>query len=153
MQWLALKPRPDIACVVAMCASLQTRDPREVVRVCEEIWKYVLHTRDVCCDMSPDPDTEWIVRISADANWAPRGDRSRTGVVIRVMGVIVHGLSHKQSIAAFASHEAELNAAATGVNVGICIRNLTSELRERPPTLKLDQDSKSTIVTMLHEVT
>ena len=61
------------------------------------------------------------------------GGKSRSGCVILVLGAIVHWLSQKQSGTTLAVHEAELNSAVAGVQVGISIRNLTEELRERRP--------------------
>ena len=37
LQWLALKTRPDVAAAVAICTRMQTRDPLNVVALCEEI--------------------------------------------------------------------------------------------------------------------
>ena len=91
--------------------------------------------------------------IAEDTHWAPGGDRSRTGVVILVLGAMVHWMSQKQSGTALAVHEAELNGAVTGTMVGILVRNIVEELCDMPSTLKLDQDTKATITTRLHGVT
>ncbi len=53
LQWPALKTRSDIDCAVASCASLQARDLQYVVRLYEEIRRYLLHATDVCCDRCP----------------------------------------------------------------------------------------------------
>ena len=76
-----------------------------------------------------------------------------TGVVIRVMGVIVHWCSCRQSLASTAAHEAELSGTVTGTKLGINIRNIVSELVDEPVNIKLDQDNKGTINTITHEVT
>ena len=83
----------------------------------------------------PESD-ESRVRISADASFAPGGDRSRTGVVIRVAGAIVHWASNRQSGAVFSAHEAELNGAITGTKVGVSIREMVQELEEKEAKLK-----------------
>ena len=93
------------------------------------------------------------MRIAADASWAPGGDRSISGVVILVLGAIVHWRSQKQSGAALAVHGAELNSVVTGTTVGIPIRNVTEELREEPTSLELDKDNQATIKTIRHEAT
>ena len=121
LQWLALKTRPDIAAITAICASLQTRDPDRSVKYCREIWKYLYGTSRMYMCLIPESD-KFKVRISADASFAPGGDRSRTGVVIRVAGAIVHWSSNRQSGAVFSVHEAELNGAVTGTKVGVSIR-------------------------------
>ncbi len=153
LQWLALKTRPDVACIVAICASMQTRHPERALKLTEEVWKYLLTTWDFGMNIVPDAQQEYQVRVSADASWAPGGDRSRTGVVIRVMGVIVHWCSCRQSLSATAAHEAELNGAVTGVKLGISLRNIVRELLEHPVTMKLDQDNQGTVRTIIHEVT
>ena len=62
------------------------------------------------------------IRILADASFAPGGDRSRTGVVIKVLDATVHWCSTKQSLASTSAHEAELNGLTTGTQLGINIR-------------------------------
>eukprot|EP00975_Prorocentrum_lima_P026973 5673026-Prorocentrum_lima.AAC.1 len=59
------------------------------------------------------------VEISADASFAPGGERLSTGVVVNLFGVAVHWASVKQSLTALSSCEAELVAAVTGVKLGV----------------------------------
>ena len=98
------------------------------------------------------PD-KFKVRISADASFAPGGDRSRTGVIIRVVGAIVHWASNRQSGSVLSAHEAELNGAFTGTKVGIAFREIVQDMVGTSVTLKLDQDNQATIATIMHEVT
>ena len=91
--------------------------------------------------------------ISADASFAPGCDRSRTGVVIRVVGALVHWASNTQSGSVMSAHEAELNGAVTGTKVGIAIRNLVRESYDNEAAMKLDQDNQSTISSIIHDVT
>eukprot|EP00975_Prorocentrum_lima_P046212 9665303-Prorocentrum_lima.AAC.1 len=58
-----------------------------------------------------------MIEISAYASFAPGGERSRTGVVVKVFGVIVHWASVRQSLTALSSCETELVAAVTGVKL------------------------------------
>ena len=153
LQWLALKTRPDIACIVAICASMQTRQPAQALKLTEEVWKYLLTTWDLGMNIIPNFDPEHHVRISADASFSPGGDRSITGVVIRVMDVIVHWCSCRQSLSSTAAHEAELNGAVTGVKLGISLRNIVQELLECPVTMKLHQGNQGTVRSIIHEVT
>eukprot|EP00975_Prorocentrum_lima_P071568 12938445-Prorocentrum_lima.AAC.1 len=55
-----------------------------------------------------------MIEISAYASSAPGGERSITGVVVKVYGVIVHGASVKHTLTALSLCEAELVAAVTG---------------------------------------
>ena len=110
-------------------------------------------TKDLEMTIIPDPHYEYDVRISADASFAPGGDRSRTGVVLPVRGSIVHWLSQKQSLTAMSAHEAELEGTVTGVKQGLVIAKILEELEERPTTLKLDQDNQATIRTITTQMT
>ena len=153
LQWLALKTRPDIACITAICASMQSRNPQKALDITVEIWKYILATKDCVILLVPNSEAENNIRISADASFAPGGDRSRTGVVIKVQDAIVHWSSTKQSLASTSAHEAELNGVVTGTKLGIGIRSIAAELLEVNQTMKLDQDNMATIRTITHEVT
>ena len=152
LQWLALKTRPDIAVITAICASLQSRNPVLAIDYCRETWRYLYNTSDMCMNLITVPD-KFKVRISADASFAPGGDRSRTGVIIRVAGAIVHWASNRQSGSVLSAHEAELNGAITGTKVGIAIREIVQDMVGTSVTLKLDQDNQATIATIMHEVT
>eukprot|EP00975_Prorocentrum_lima_P071006 12935227-Prorocentrum_lima.AAC.1 len=66
--------------------------------------------------------------MSANASFAPGGERSRTGVVVKLFGVVVHWGSGRQSLPALSSCEAELVAPATGVKLGLGVRQLLKEL-------------------------
>eukprot|EP00975_Prorocentrum_lima_P067820 12917177-Prorocentrum_lima.AAC.1 len=62
-----------------------------------------------------------LLDISANASFAPGGERSRIGVVVEVLGAIVHWASVKQSLTTLSSCEAEL---VTGVKLGLGVRQL-----------------------------
>eukprot|EP00975_Prorocentrum_lima_P039079 8212416-Prorocentrum_lima.AAC.1 len=52
-----------------------------------------------------------LIDVSRDAAFAPGGERSRTGTVVKVLGAIVHWASVKPSLTTLSSCEAELVAA------------------------------------------
>ena len=95
----------------------------------------------------------YFIEISADASYAPRGDRSRTGVVIKVLGVIVHWCSNKQSITSVSSCESELSSAVTGIKLGLGIRQVVEEMLETCVPMNLNQDNMACIQTLLNEIT
>eukprot|EP00975_Prorocentrum_lima_P051361 10758945-Prorocentrum_lima.AAC.1 len=64
----------------------------------------------------PEPG---VIESSADASFASGGERSRTGVVVKVFGAIVHWASVKQSLTTLSSCVAELVVAVTGVKLGL----------------------------------
>ena len=132
---------------------MMSRNPWQALVWTQEAWKYLAHTRTMYTVVLPDQTHG--VRIAADASFAPGGDRSRTGAVILVSGVIVHWLSQRQTEAAASAHEAELTAAKMGSTVGLTIIRLVTELLNEPQNaeLKLDQDNKGTIRSILYDVT
>ena len=152
LQWLALKTRPDIATITAICAGTQAKNPWEVATWTREIWKYLNGTSGLGMEITPG-ETKAVVRIAADASFAPGGDRSRTGVVIRVNSSIVYWSSNKQQSCVMSAHEAELNGAVEGTRIGVNIQNIVTEMCKQEAILKLDQDNTGTIASILHEIT
>ena len=63
--------------------------------------------------------------------FAPGGDRSRSGVAISLNGQVAHHASHKQSLTSISSCEAEINAGAMGLKLGLVIRNVVEEASGR----------------------
>ena len=74
---------------------MQTRDPKEAKRLAARTWEYLYATKDMRMHIVPS-DAEGV-GMSADVSYAPRGDRSRTRVVVLLRGVIVHWASQMQS--------------------------------------------------------
>eukprot|EP00975_Prorocentrum_lima_P031792 6675808-Prorocentrum_lima.AAC.1 len=60
-----------------------------------------------------------MIEVSAYTSFAPGGEISRTGVVVKVYGVIVHWASVKQTLTTLRSCEAELVAAVLVVKLGL----------------------------------
>ena len=152
LQWLALKTRPDIATITAVCASIQTKNPGQASMWTTEIWKYLNYTAGLGMNLVPEK-AEAMVRIAADASITPGGERTRVGVVIRVENAIVHWSSNKQQGCTKSAEEAEITGAVLGTKVGISIRNVVSEMCEERVSLKLDQDNKGMISTIYNEGT
>ena len=66
--------------------------------------------------------------IASDASFCPGGDRSRTGIVIKWMGAVVHWACKKLALATLSSCEAELSARIHGLKIGLGIRAVAEEL-------------------------
>eukprot|EP00974_Lingulodinium_polyedra_P004863 457206-Lingulodinium_polyedra.AAC.1 len=62
---------------------MQSRNPQKALDITGEIWKYIKSTAYYVLNLTPNAEAENGIRISADANFAPGGDRSKTGVVIK----------------------------------------------------------------------
>ena len=159
IQWVALKTRPDVACATAIAASIQTRDPKEAIRLTEGIWGCLAKHRNMCMVIAPQSDAPVTVDISADASFAPGGERSRTGVAIAVAGTIVHWCSNKQSLSTVSTCESELSLAVTGVKLGMAIRQVVEQLANNKAELNytvpmsLGQDNMACVQTITNEVT
>ena len=54
LQWLALKTRPDIAAITAICASMQTKDHERAYKFTQEIWKYLWTTKNLGMKIVPE---------------------------------------------------------------------------------------------------
>ena len=69
----------------------------------------------------------FVLLVSTDASHSPGGSVSRTGVVIELNGIIVHWVSHRQSMTTLSSCESETIAHATGFKMMVGIRYLLEE--------------------------
>ena len=88
---MSLKSRPDVASFATIATSLQTRDPKDAVRLTEGTWKSLYATKDMRADMVPS-DAE-VVETSGDGNYAPRRERSHGIVVVLCTRAIFHSLT------------------------------------------------------------
>ena len=109
-------------------------------------------TWDVVNIIDPGPG-DLTLEITTDASLAPGGDRSRTGVVIAINGMIVCWQSTKQSITAISSCESEINATVTDVELGLTIRQLIEDVTGIPLPTNLYGGNVAAIRSILTEVT
>ena len=93
------------------------------------------------------------LEITTDASLAPGGDRSRTGVVVSVNGVVLCWQSTRQSIVAISSCESEINASMTGLKLGLAIRELLEEALQDKVPVKLFGDNMAAIKSIMTQVT
>ena len=75
---------------------------------------------------------DFIVDIATDASFAPGGDRSRSGIAIKVGNHIAHRATNRQTITAISSCEAELNATVVGIKIGVAVRDTLDEMVNGP---------------------
>ena len=78
---------------------------------------------------------------------------SRTGVVIKVNGIMVHWVSHRQSITTLSSCESEIVAHVTGFKLMIGIRDLIEEATKSKMVIVLEGDNLAAIHTLTNVVT
>ena len=126
MIWLAVKTRAEIATAVSVGSSMQTKDQQKALNYLEGIWKYLAMTWNEVTVIQSDTTTttEWRLEITTDASHAPGGDRSRSGVVILLGGVVLHWHSGKQGLTAMSTCESEIEAAHVGMKIGMAIKAL-----------------------------
>ena len=152
LRWLAMKSRPDIEAAVSVCASLQTHAPNEAFRYLLDIWKYLATTYGYVMKIEPNKK-ENSLAVATDASFASGGSKSRTGIVISLMGVTVQWVSRKQDLTALSTAEAELEAMKTGLQYGLQVRRLVGELLEQPVGLRMIGDNMAAIRQAKFEIT
>ena len=115
------------------------------------IWRYLASTKNEVLTFDGKGISTHMT-IASDASFCPGGDRSRTGIVILWMGMVVHWMCKKQTLATLSSCEAELSASIHGLKMGLGIRAVAEELIGRV-RIELHGDNMAMIQTILHEVT
>ena len=91
--------------------------------------------------------------MHCDANFSPGGERSRSGVVLTINGMVIHWASNKQSITAASKCEAEAVACALGMKLGISLRALLEELTGSSPQLVMVNDNKAALIIITTQIT
>ena len=91
--------------------------------------------------------------VSTDASHSPGGGVSRTGVVLKVNGIVVHWASHRQSLTTLSSCESEIVAHVTGFKLMIGIRDLIEEATRTRMSIVLEGDNMAAIHTLTNVVT
>ena len=105
--------------MTAIAASCIAHNPREALRLCDGIWKYLGVTWEMMVFIKPSSEkgsgVSWPLDllVSTDASHSPGGSVSRTGVVIELNGMVVHWASHRQSMTTLSSCESEIVAHVT----------------------------------------
>ena len=93
------------------------------------------------------------VVLETDASLAPGADRSRSGVIIKVGGILVHWSSTKQSIVAISSCDAEINATVTGVKLAMAIRTMVEGILQDRVVFTLFGDNQAALISIQTEIT
>ena len=93
------------------------------------------------------------VLIASDASFSPGGGKSRTGVVIMVNGMIVHWTTTRQDRTALSTCESEILAHRTGVQLGLCVRDLVKEATDEKIEVKMEGDNAGAVRSVQNEIT
>ena len=153
LMWLGIKTRPDIMTSVSVSASMQTKDPSQTLEFVEGVWKYLAMTWNEVAVIESNKDEEWRLEITTDASHAPGGDRSRTGVVILLGGVVLHWHSGKQTLTAMSTCESEIEASHIGVKLGMTVRALIAEATKQPVKAALIGDNEAALRKLTTQIT
>ena len=92
---------PDIAAVVGVLGSLLVTHPRKVVEWSHQVWRYLAATVEhkvVLGRSAGQTPRIFELSVSADASFAPGGDKSRSGVV----AILPCPVEHYQTISCIA---------------------------------------------------
>ena len=152
LMWLGIKTREDILTSVSIAASMQTKNPEMTLKYVDGIWKYLAMTWNETKVIRLD-ETAWRLEITTDASHAPGGDRSRSGVVILLGGVVIHCHSSKQSITAISTCESEIEASHVGLKLGMALRALIEEATGRVVETVLVGDNQAALRILSTEIT
>ena len=117
----------------------------EALRLTEETWHY-LHATNMCMHVEPSDSEE--LEASADESYAPRADRSRM-----FRDVIVQWASQRQPLTSINPFAPEVNAAVTGVQLGLGTSKLLRSSCTQKVKLKLSQHNMASVRPLTHEVT
>ena len=153
LMWLGIKTRPDIMTSVSVSSSMQTKDPSKTLEFVEGIWKYLAMTWNEVAVIQSNKEEEWRLEITTDASHAPGGDRSRTGVVILLGGVVLHWHSGKQTLTAMSTCESEIEASHIGMKLGMTVRALIAEATRKPVKTALIGDNQAALRKLTTQIT
>ena len=119
MMWLTTRTRPDIAACLGILASMMVRRPKEVKSHLVCLWRYLWTTKDHAMCTLPSPkaarkivldnraedmpsraqdgplpcSSPLIVQTYCDASFAPRGGRSRSGILVLLVDQVTNRAS------------------------------------------------------------
>ena len=163
LMWLTIKTRPDIGPTVGIAASSIAHNPKEALRLCDGIWKYLAMTADLAMVLEKTQEQREKIHksgertqilIASDASYAPGGGKSRTGVVIMINDIIVHWTTSRQDRTALSTCESEILAHRTGLQLGLCIRDLVKEaIGGGATSLKMEGDNTGALRSIQTEMT
>ena len=126
LMWAAMRTRPDIQAVVSMCARLCVICPAYVLQKLKAVWKYVRKTLWLSLQYAGSKST--VITSYSDCSFAAQGSRSRTGVVLTIGVDIVSWRSVRQKLTAWSVCEGESEAAATGLQDALHLKDIVDQL-------------------------
>eukprot|EP00971_Amphidinium_carterae_P001334 26444-Amphidinium_carterae.2 len=125
--WIVSRTRPDLAWSHSMCATTLSSQPLECLRRIRHLFGYLSQHNDLAVRLTPKDDN---LCVFTDISFAPNGGKSHAGLLLQFGSATLTWRSHKQSIVALSTGEAELYACVEGVGALRSARSLLTELGE-----------------------
>lgn len=152
LMYATVMTRPDISYSVSVLTQYMQKPHKKHVIAAKRVLRYLRGTVDLGLTLGPGSiKSPELGPAYSDSDWAAekQGRKSRTGFMIKVAGGAVDWGSHKQSVVALSSSEAEYVAAATATREVIWLRGLLKEVgmeQDAPTELRVDNQTAIAIV-------
>ena len=132
---------------VSMLACLTVICPVYVLEKIKTVWKYVRKTMWLSMQFVGSRDT--VITAYSDCSFAAQGSRSRTGVVLKIGADVVSRRSVRQKLTAWSVCEGETEAAATGLQDAMKLKDIVEQLTGLAHSIEMvcDNSSAVTLIT------
>ena len=156
--WVATRTRPEVSYPVSLMCQWAVRRPKGVIRIGEEVRKYLNGTKDEGLLYLPlkegDHGPQGLqhrakqresVEVFCDASFGSNQFKSTSGFVAYYAGCPVFWLTSRQPFIALSTAEAELLSLMEGVVASKGVSSLVEELEEKSGEKRLYSDSSAAI--------
>eukprot|EP00971_Amphidinium_carterae_P197267 3915541-Amphidinium_carterae.2 len=123
--WVVTRTRPDLAWSHSMCATTLSTNPAECLKRIRQLFGYLCANDEMVLRMTSKDDR---LRVYTDSSFAPSGGKSHAGLLLQLGEASITWRSHKQSLVALSTGEAELYASVEGIGAVRSARSLLLEL-------------------------
>ena len=138
IMWLGTKSRPDLMYTLSRMSMATLRNPKEVVRVGQQVRKYLQKTIGEGLWFRRDRGGDLVVY--SDSSYGPGGMDSQGTVVVQWCGGMMMWKSGRQAVPSLSTAESELQEAIEGLVMGDSVDVLIQEVAEKAysRTVKVD---------------
>ena len=153
LMYAAVSVRPDIAFAVSYVARFTTHPSAEVCKAVNQIFSYLVGTKELGISIRREPDGKLIVYCDADYAGDINDYKSISGVLAILFSTPVCWYSSKQTTTAQSSTDSEIIAMNFAAKEVVWLRNLLKELfyEQMEPTV-LRGDSQSAMMLGMNPV-
>ena len=147
LMWMVTRSRPDLMYALSKMSQSTLKAPKEVVRVAEQVWKYLRKTKAEGIWFRREGGE--MLEVFTDSSYGPNGLDSQGCVVVKYGGDVVMWRSGKQSVPALSTAESELGEAIEGLTMGDSIDVLIQEMSRGGygKTIKVDNTAAVNLLT------